>query len=118
MSDSTDNPSPSPACEQMTWMIFEDNKAWAIRKRPKFVVKGTAEAVESLIKRLEQARYVLGHDMSSDTYLRSEPIRSFESVESYDAQETEHFEKMMQTRVAAEAAVSFSGFYPSTKRVV
>jgi hypothetical protein len=115
MSAITEDPAQAAPSIQHTWMIFEDNKTWAVPKRPKFVIKGSSQEIDSLIKRLEMTRYALGHNLAQDTHLSAEPIRTFESVDSYDAQEKAHFEAMLLNDVRMRATVSFSGLYPSTK---
>lgn len=70
--------------KEYTWMVYEDNQTWAIPKRPKFVIKGTTEAVDRLVKQLNYDREEQGQPMLRDTKMTADIIRSFDSVEQYN----------------------------------
>ena len=94
------------------WMVYEDNETWAVPKRPKFVIRDTAEKIDELIKHMEYSRDCMGQQSARDTHFSAEPIREFESVEVYKQLEDAYIQGMIE----AERARFFRQMY--TRKLV
>jgi hypothetical protein len=89
-------------------MVYEENKTWAVPKRPKFVVEDASRSeMEEFIGHLKFSDNSMSPALSRDTYLTFEPIRSFETVDDYFEKEKIFCDNMYRAELELRSKKTF-----------
>lgn len=89
------------------WMCYEDHNTYAVPKKPRFMIRATAEEMDQLMSDLECLRIGVEDVTKLDTKFTYEGLPFFSSVDVYHATARAVAQRRIEVEISRRSAVSF-----------